>query len=154
MYLAVNLSGRHLLDPAVVNDVWGALDTSGFDPRLLVLEITETVLLQDLVTAAAHLTTLRAGGVRVAVDDFGTGYTSIAHLRHLPVDILKIDRSFVTEIDGKQRVPGPVDGRDRGDARWAWWRRVETAEEFEQLRLVGCQVSIHPCSPGRCRRSC
>ncbi len=73
------------------------------DPRIdvhnLTIEITETVLLDDLDVAAAELNQIRDLGVTVAVDDFGTGYTSLAHLQHLAVDIIKIDRSFVLELD-------------------------------------------------------
>ena len=141
VYLSVNLSGRHLLDPSVVGDVWTSLERSGFDPRLLVLEITETVLLQDLFLAAAHLTALRTGGIRVAVDDFGTGYTSIAHLRHLPVDIVKIDRSFVTEIEGDrgQSLVRLMVGIGATLGLSVVAEGVESTEEYERLREVGCQ---------------
>jgi EAL domain-containing protein (putative c-di-GMP-specific phosphodiesterase class I) len=74
-------------------------DDAAIDPRHLILEITETVLLADLSTAADELAKIRAQGVRVAIDDFGTGYTSIAHLQNLPIDSIKIDRSFVSEVD-------------------------------------------------------
>ncbi|SDF93966.1 putative bifunctional diguanylate cyclase/phosphodiesterase [Klenkia brasiliensis] len=92
--MAVNLSGRHLTDRRVVDDVARALADAGLPAHLLVLEVTETVLVDDPV-AAEHLAALRALGVSVAIDDFGTGYTSIGQLRNLPVDTLKIDRSFV-----------------------------------------------------------
>ena len=75
------------------------LDGTGIDPRRLIVEITETVLVSDLATAAAELGKVRARGVRVAIDDFGTGYTSIAHLQQLPIDTVKIDRSFVNHVD-------------------------------------------------------
>src|SRR5205823_5463374 len=102
VYLSVNISGRHLLDPGVVSDVESALARSGIDPNRLVLEITETVLLEDLIRVAQHLTDLRRLGMRVAVDDFGTGYTSIAHLQRLPVDVIKIDRSFVADLGAER----------------------------------------------------
>ncbi|MBK5224827.1 MAG: EAL domain-containing protein, partial [Acidimicrobiia bacterium] len=97
--LGVNLSARHLGHPRLVDHVLGPLRAHGVDPRRLVIEVTETALLDDVATAAAQLATLQAHGVRIAIDDFGTGYTSLAHLRALPVDVLKIDRSFVANLD-------------------------------------------------------
>ena len=71
----------------------------GIDPRRLIIEITETVLLTDLVAAADELDAVRALGVKVAIDDFGTGYTSLAHLQQLPIDTIKIDRSFISQLN-------------------------------------------------------
>jgi len=103
IHLAVNVSGRHLLDRRVVQTVADVLESTGLDPRRLMLEITETVLLSDMPVACGHLEQLRALGVTVAIDDFGSGYTSLATLRQLPVDVLKIDRSL---ISGLQRDRG------------------------------------------------
>jgi diguanylate cyclase (GGDEF)-like protein len=93
--VSVNLSGRHLLNLTVIDDVRAALHATGADPTRLVLEITETVLLADLPMVIEHLRELRTLGVQIAIDDFGTGYTSLTHLRSLPVDVVKIDRSMV-----------------------------------------------------------
>ena len=101
--MAVNLSGRHLADPRVVDHVREALEATGLPARLLVLEVTETVLV-DSPAALAHMTGLRALGVAIAIDDFGTGYTSIGQLGAMPVDTLKIDRSFVAAEDPAQRA--------------------------------------------------
>jgi diguanylate cyclase (GGDEF)-like protein len=140
VYLSVNVSGRHLLEPAVVADVQQALADSGVDPRLLVLEITETVLLSDLLVAAENLVALRGLGVRIAVDDFGTGYTSIAHLQRLPVDMVKIDRSFVADLGaerGRSLVQLMVDmARTLGLGLVA--EGVETDGELNRLREMGC----------------
>ncbi|SDD37729.1 diguanylate cyclase (GGDEF) domain-containing protein [Geodermatophilus telluris] len=92
--VAVNVSGRHLADRRILADVTDALAASGLPPRLLVLEVTETVLVNDPV-AFTHLAALRELGTTIAIDDFGTGYTSIGQLGNMPVDTLKIDRSFV-----------------------------------------------------------
>jgi diguanylate cyclase (GGDEF)-like protein len=97
--MAVNVSGRHLLSRRLHGHVADLLTRTGIDPRRLIVEITETVLLGDLDGAAAELADLRSLGVRVAIDDFGTGYTSITHLQQLPVDIIKIDRSFIERLD-------------------------------------------------------
>ncbi|MBN1091203.1 EAL domain-containing protein [Blastococcus sp. TML/M2B] len=96
--VAVNVSGRHLSDSRVVQDVVDALAASGLPPELLVVEVTETVLVND-PAAFGHLVALRDLGVSVAIDDFGTGYTSIGQLAGMPVDTLKIDRSFVASAD-------------------------------------------------------
>ena len=78
-----------------------ALADSGLPPDRLVLEITETALLDDVDTAVAALSRLRAHGVRVAIDDFGTGYSSLSNLSRLPVDVLKVDKSFVDRLGGE-----------------------------------------------------
>ncbi|MDT0277316.1 putative bifunctional diguanylate cyclase/phosphodiesterase [Blastococcus goldschmidtiae] len=96
--VAVNVSGRHLSDPRVVRDVTDALLASGLPPELLVVEVTETVLVNE-PAAFGHLVALRELGVAVAIDDFGTGYTSIGQLAGMPVDTLKIDRSFIASTD-------------------------------------------------------
>jgi diguanylate cyclase (GGDEF)-like protein len=92
--VAVNISGRHLGSPAVITNVAAALRDSTLPANRLVLEITETVLV-DEPTATSHLRALRDLGVGISIDDFGTGYTSIGQLQHLHVDTLKIDRSFI-----------------------------------------------------------
>ena len=92
--VAVNVSGRHLAHDDFAAHVLEPLARHGVDPRSLIVEVTESALLEDLSTAAAKLERLREAGVRISIDDFGTGYTSLAHLRSLPVDVLKIDRSF------------------------------------------------------------
>jgi diguanylate cyclase (GGDEF)-like protein len=97
--VSVNVSGRQLLDPALVDDVAAALDASGLDPHTLVLEITETVLAQNTEVAVERLRALRELGVRTAIDDFGTGYSSLRYLQQFPLDVLKIDRSFVEDVD-------------------------------------------------------
>jgi diguanylate cyclase (GGDEF)-like protein len=96
--LAVNISGRHLVSNHLLTDVTDALAASGIDPRRLTVEVTETVLVDDPV-ATRNMQALRSLGVRIAIDDFGTGFTSIGQIPMLPVDTLKIDRSFVASTD-------------------------------------------------------
>ncbi|MDX6286540.1 MAG: diguanylate cyclase [Frankiales bacterium] len=102
--LCVNISMRQLERSDFADQVKDVLLRTEFDPACLVLEITESVLADPRSESAARLTTLRRLGIRVAIDDFGTGYSSIEYLRRLPVDILKIDRSFVSA-----EHPGPHD---------------------------------------------
>jgi EAL domain-containing protein (putative c-di-GMP-specific phosphodiesterase class I) len=101
--VSVNISTRQLERDRLVDDVRNALATSGFDPGLLILELTERTLTNDVDATIARLNRLKEIGVRLAVDDFGTGHSSLAHLRQFPIDVLKIDRTFVSGIaDTKQ----------------------------------------------------
>jgi diguanylate cyclase (GGDEF)-like protein/PAS domain S-box-containing protein len=93
--ISVNLSVRQLQSDTILSDVRCALETSGLPPESLVLEITESVMLSDTDFAVQRLRDLKALGVRLAMDDFGTGYSSLSYLSRFPVDILKMDRSFV-----------------------------------------------------------
>lgn len=96
--LSINISGRHLASGSLLANVQEALAAHDVAPQRLMVEITETALLNDLETAAEQLSSLRSMGVRIALDDFGTGYMSLANLRALPVDVLKIDMSFVAQL--------------------------------------------------------
>ena len=96
--VSVNVSARQLDDDGLVDDVHNALVESGLDASALTLEITETVLMRDADVAAQRLGQLKEIGVRIAIDDFGVGYSSLAYLRQLPADALKIDRSFIAGI--------------------------------------------------------
>ena len=96
----VNLSGRQMADPGLVADVGRVLSASGLEPHNLTLEITESVLVKDVEATVSAFTSLKALGVRLAIDDFGTGYSSLSYLRRFPIDVLKIDRSFVMGLDG------------------------------------------------------
>jgi diguanylate cyclase (GGDEF)-like protein len=93
--LNVNLSASQLGNPDLIDEVRAVLESTGLPPRLLVLELTESVALTDLAESARVLSGLKTLGVRIALDDFGTGFSSLSHLGTLPVDVVKIDRSFV-----------------------------------------------------------
>lgn len=95
VFMSVNLSGRQLERVEIVEDVRAALTATGIDPSMLMLEITETVLMQDTEVMIERLEQLRALGVRLAIDDFGTGYSSLRYLRRFPVDALKMAKPFV-----------------------------------------------------------
>jgi EAL domain-containing protein (putative c-di-GMP-specific phosphodiesterase class I) len=100
--MSVNVSAKQLQYPGWAAEVASTLAESGLEPGHLVLEITESVLMEDAEASSGPLEELRRLGVRVAIDDFGTGYSSLGYLRRLPVDILKIDKSF---IDGVAKGP-------------------------------------------------
>jgi diguanylate cyclase (GGDEF)-like protein len=99
--VSVNVSARQLAQPGFVDEVRSALASTGLAPSSLELELTESALIENLDRAAAMLGELNALGVKLAVDDFGTGYSGLAYLRRFPIDILKLDRSFVLCEDGR-----------------------------------------------------
>jgi len=97
--MSVNLSAKQIQQPDLIDDVREALADSGLDPRCLTLEITESMLMIDTDSTIAKLNALKDLGVKLAVDDFGTGYSSLSYLSRFPVDILKIDRSFINRVN-------------------------------------------------------
>ncbi len=142
--MAVNVSGRQLESGQLDIDVRDALAESGLDPATLVLEITETSLITDDDTALRAVTGLRSLGVGLAVDDFGTGYSSLSHLHRYPVDVIKIDRSFMTGARGgpgdHDLVRGLVDlAHVMGLTTVA--EGVETPAQLERLRQLGCDLA-------------
>jgi diguanylate cyclase (GGDEF)-like protein/PAS domain S-box-containing protein len=97
--MSVNVSARQLQDASIVEDVESALQETGLDPGSLILELTESAVIENFEGAAATLQKLRWTSVQLAMDDFGTGYSSLSSLSRLPLDILKIDQSFVARLD-------------------------------------------------------
>ena len=142
--IAVNLSPRQLHDPELVQCTAEALANAGLAPETLIIEITENLLLKDTELARARLAELRALGVKVAVDDFGTGYSSLAYLDQYPVDILKIDRSFVDPLGGNARsaalVRSIIDMASALDID-AIAEGVEDAGQLATLQSLGCRLA-------------
>ena len=99
LHMAVNLSARQIARPELVGEVREILLETGLDPHSLILEITESVMMQDMELSIERLTELKRLGVQLAVDDFGTGYSSLNYIRRFPVDILKVDKSFVDGVN-------------------------------------------------------
>jgi diguanylate cyclase (GGDEF)-like protein/PAS domain S-box-containing protein len=140
--MSVNLSARQLQHPQIVDDVAEAIASAGIPPASLVLEITESMFLQDTDAVVSTLRAIRSLGVRVAIDDFGSGYSSLGYLQRFPVDILKIDRSFIGGHD------------DQGDTSLAEAivrigqtlnlqtvaEGIETTEQWSALRELGCDL--------------
>lgn len=98
--VSVNVCAAHLVDTGLAGEVSAALTAAGVPPSALMLEVTETALVADLALAARTLRELAELGVRIALDDFGTGYSSLTYLRTLPIHTIKVDRSFVRDLDG------------------------------------------------------
>jgi diguanylate cyclase (GGDEF)-like protein len=140
--MSVNVSVRQLV-PGFAEHVSKVMQTIGLDPTKLVVEVTETILADPDGGAAAALAALRRTGVRVALDDFGTGYSSIGYLRQLPVDILKIDRSFVIGADAG--VPGhalleAIVAMAKSLGLDVIPEGIETVDQLARLRAMGCHV--------------
>ncbi len=142
--MAVNVSGSQLGGAEFTAVVAEVLAESGLLPGSLVLELTETALVHDPVQAAARLQSLRDLGVRLAIDDFGTGYSSLSYLRQFPVDILKVDRTFVAMITEHEEVPPIVRGLielARTLSLELVAEGVETETQHERLRAERCDLA-------------
>jgi EAL domain-containing protein (putative c-di-GMP-specific phosphodiesterase class I) len=142
--MAVNVSGRQIASPDLVAHVADALAATGVDPHSLILEMTETVLVQDSDMATRRLEELHELGVRLAIDDFGTGYSSLSYLRQFPVDILKVDRSFVSMITESTATPAIVRGLlDLGRTLGLETVAEGVEDEFQRdaLREQGCDLA-------------
>jgi EAL domain-containing protein (putative c-di-GMP-specific phosphodiesterase class I) len=98
LHMAVNLSAKQLARADIVDDIRTIMQETGIDPSSLILEITESVMMADMELSIARLTELKALGVQIAIDDFGTGYSSLNYVRRFPVDILKVDKSFIDGV--------------------------------------------------------
>lgn len=139
--VSVNLSGRHLAQPEIVQDVASIIERTNITPSHLVLEITESMLVHDNRAMLERLHALKALGVRLSIDDFGTGYSSLAYLERFPVDSLKMDRSFITGLDSgasKSPLAEAVIGLGRILGLRVVAEGIETREQWEKLRILGC----------------
>jgi len=138
--VSVNLSPRQFSDDDVPEMVADALADSGLPPEMLELEITETAVMQNMDYAVEALTALANRGVAISIDDFGTGQSSLAQLRRLPADKVKLDRSFVTDIESDRNadaIARAVVGLARGLGKTTVAEGVETVGQFRRLRAMG-----------------
>lgn len=150
IWLSVNLSNRQLLDPELLPLMEGLADESGFDPRSFYLEISESVVMSDVAASMTILGHLKDLGFRLAIDDFGTGYSSLSYLHRLPVDVLKIDQSFVQGIysrDDRVIAKAIIDlAHTLGMKTIA--QGVETHLQAEVLHALNCDMAqgfyLHP----------
>jgi diguanylate cyclase (GGDEF)-like protein len=140
-YMSVNVSMRQLETESLVDHVEEALAASDLEPSLLVIEVTESTLMRDAHATVSRLRRLKEIGVMIAVDDFGTGYSSLAYLRQFPVDVLKIDRSFISEMNGTPDAAALIHtlvelGRTLGLSTIA--EGIEDHSQLEGLRNERC----------------
>lgn len=141
--VSINVSGRHLTHPGLLQHLDDALASSGLDPVRVELEITETVVLQDLDLTGRVLGEVRARGLRVALDDFGTGYSSLTWLQRLPVDTVKLDRSFIADLlssdDGHTHdILRGVTSLAHALGKSVVAEGVETVEQHARVLMLGC----------------
>ena len=141
MVMAVNISGAQFRHPTLPSLVANTLKETGLAPEWLELELTEGVLMEDTAGAAQMLNRLKAMGVRLSIDDFGTGYSSLAYLKSFPIDKLKIDRSFVADLERNpqdQAIIRAIIGLAHSLGIEVIAEGVETLAQLQQLDLDGC----------------
>jgi diguanylate cyclase (GGDEF)-like protein/PAS domain S-box-containing protein len=143
LHVAVNLSGRHLQEACVVDDVREALEESGLDASQLTIEMTETVMMQNADTVIVAMRALKSLGVTIALDDFGTGYSSLSYLQRFPIDVLKIDRSFINQLGGAASDDALTRailslGETLGLATVA--EGIEGEKQLTELQAMGCML--------------
>ncbi|ANH75469.1 diguanylate cyclase domain protein [Ralstonia insidiosa] len=139
--VSVNLSGRQARDPALVQNVLNVLAETGLPPHMLELEITESVLMEDIEANIALLEALHLAGISLSIDDFGTGYSSLAYLQRFPIQKLKIDRSFVQRMPGDgEAIAGAVIAMAHSLKMEVVAEGVEDAEQLALLRKAGCDL--------------
>jgi diguanylate cyclase (GGDEF)-like protein/PAS domain S-box-containing protein len=140
--MSVNLSLKQIQHSDIVADVRDALDEAGLAPERLTLEITESVLMDDTELAVSRLRDLKALGVRLALDDFGTGYSSLSYLSRFPVDILKMDRSFLREgsTPDSHSLASAVVGLGNTLALEVVAEGIEAPDQADSLRALGCDL--------------
>lgn len=142
-HISVNLSARQLAEPEIVSVVAAALERSGLPADALMLEVTETALIDDMASAATLLAELRQLGIKLAIDDFGTGYSSLGYLKRLPIDVLKIDRTFIIDVENDRADKAIVDAVVRlGHAfdLTVLAEGVETQRQRETLQGLNCDL--------------
>jgi EAL domain-containing protein (putative c-di-GMP-specific phosphodiesterase class I) len=141
MRIAVNLSPRQFADPNLLQDIRVALEKSGMAPQLLELEITESMVVQNLERTMRVLEAIKSLGITLSIDDFGTGYSSMSLVKKLPIDALKIDRSFVREITrdiGDKAIADAIIALGRALDLTVVAEGVETLEQEAFLRAHNC----------------
>ncbi len=140
--ISINVSPRQFREARSIEGIEAALAMSDLEPHSLIIEITESMMLDDSDGAARQLEGMRALGVRIAVDDFGTGYSSLGRLGRLPVDILKIDRSFVSGVDTSAEDSAVARAIVRLAEIWGLSvtaEGIETESQRDELLSMGCQ---------------
>ncbi|MFL5869196.1 MAG: putative bifunctional diguanylate cyclase/phosphodiesterase [Thermoleophilaceae bacterium] len=139
--VSVNLSARQLAQSELPSIVGKVLSETGVSPSDLALEVTETALVESSTAPAASLESVKALGVRILLDDFGTGYSSLSHLQRFPIDVLKVDRSFVerlSEQNGGSAIVAGIAALAGALGLGVIAEGVETAEQAKQVRALGC----------------
>jgi diguanylate cyclase (GGDEF)-like protein/PAS domain S-box-containing protein len=140
--ISVNLSPRQFAQSQLATEILGILDQTGLAAQFLKLEITETTIMESTESASAVLAELKRIGVQLAIDDFGTGYSSLSYVHRFPLDALKIDRSFITEMGTGQRrseIVGAIVNLAHNLGLEVIAEGVETKHQLDTLRSLGCE---------------
>lgn len=143
MGVAVNVSATSLYDPAFILTVESALAIWGVPPQLLTLEITETLLMQNPRLCFAHLSRLRDLGVKVSIDDFGTGFSSLSYFKTIPADEIKIDQSFVKSMEKNsddEKIVESIIGLAHNFGHQVVAEGIESSETLHKLQAMGCDI--------------
>ena len=143
MFVTVNVSGVQLREPAFVEGVQRSLRLSGLEPARLVLEITESTLIDDSELATRQLSELRSCGISTALDDFGTGYSSLAYVQRLPLDIIKIDKEFVQSVDEirSKALANTIVNMARNLGLRTVAEGIESESQALELARLGCEFA-------------
>lgn len=141
--MAVNLSARQFDSPTLLQDVFAAVTGAGLDPSVLELEITESALMRNTAASASILHQLSEAGFKLAVDDFGTGYSSMSYLKRFPINRLKVDRSFVTDLTVDRddaAIVAAIIAMAQALGLEVVAEGVETQEQYARLQGMGCDL--------------
>ena len=142
-WVSVNISPRQFAQPDIVETIDQVLAETGVDPALIKLEITESGTMDDPIRATCVLERFKALGVELCIDDFGTGYSSLSHLQRFPLDVLKIDRSFIAglpEKDESREIVVSIMALARGMGMKVVAEGIETEAQAEELRRLHCDL--------------
>ncbi len=140
--IAVNLSGKHFGHPALVEQIKTVLSETGIDPALLKLELTESAVMENAETAILMLKQIKETGVQISIDDFGTGYSSLSYLHRFPIDLLKVDRSFVSAMEENTEngeIVRTVIALAKALNLKVVAEGIESIHQYHQLRVLGCE---------------
>jgi EAL domain-containing protein (putative c-di-GMP-specific phosphodiesterase class I) len=140
--VSVNLSGKQFLQPDLIEQIKSILRETQLDARNVKLEITETVVMENVEVATNMLRQIRALGIELSIDDFGTGYSSLSYLHRFPLNTLKVDRSFVTQMQGNNEnteIVRTIVTLARTLGMDVIAEGVETPEQLAQLRALDCK---------------
>jgi diguanylate cyclase (GGDEF)-like protein/PAS domain S-box-containing protein len=138
--MSVNLSAKQMQSATIVEDVREALDASGLPPSALALEITETAMMVDTDLAVQRLRELKSIGVLLAMDDFGTGYSSLSYLSRFPVDVIKMDRSFLSPEHEDSKLAAAIIALGKSLKLQVVAEGIERPEQIASLRALGCEL--------------
>ena len=140
--VAVNLSGKHFGHPALVEQITTVIAESGIDPASLKLELTESAVMDNAETAILMLKQIKETGVQISIDDFGTGYSSLSYLHRFPIDLLKVDRSFVSAMEENTEngeIVRTVIALAKALNLKVVAEGIESIHQFHQLKILGCE---------------